>query len=317
MIGRNDPCWCGSNKKWKSCHFPEKGSLKVADEAIWLRADKSQVYKKRWGILLKTEEQIAGIRRACQITAQILDLVCLEAKAGVTTSELNEYAVELHTKFGVKSAPLHYGYPPFPKSICTSINEVICHGIPDSTKLREGDIINIDVSAIAGGYYGDCSRMVAIGNIDEEKRRVYETSKRCLYASIAALEPGVPVFHIGDIITKEAHKSGCSVVDRFVGHGVGVHFHEAPEIPHHRNNLNIPVAAGMIFTIEPMINAGVKEAVISTEDEWTAWTKDGKPSAQWEHTVLITPTGVEILTPWEGSLEEFKSYERKPSNVQP
>lgn len=313
MIGRNDPCWCGSKKKWKACHFP-----KLGDDAheVWNRPDASSFYRKQWGILLKTEEQIRGIKNACAITAKILDAVCLAAKPGVTTEELNTYANELHVKYGVIPATLHYGYPPYPKSICTSINDVICHGIPGAAKLRSGDIVNIDCSVIANGYFGDCSRMVMIGDVSDESRSVVETAKHCLYASIAALKPGVPVSEIGEIITREAHKNGCSVVDRFVGHGVGVKFHEPPEVPHHRNRLDIPLAAGMTFTIEPMINAGVKEAIISEQDGWTARTKDGKPSAQWEHTLLITKTGVEILTPWSGSLEEYSKYEKAQQAIE-
>lgn len=294
MISRNDPCWCGSQKKWKFCHFPMKGQA-----ANTRPADIKSLYLRKHQILIKTPEQIAGIRRACQLTAQILNQVCAMAKEGITTLELNDYANELHAKAGATPAPLHYGTPPFPKSICTSINEVICHGIPGKTKLKQGDIVNIDLSCILNGYYGDCSRMVTIGQISEEKALVTEVAYECLMKSIEPLKPGVLVSAIGEIIEEHATKRGCSVVYQFVGHGVGVEFHEGPQIPHHRNHIHIPLVSGMTFTIEPMINAGVREAVIDPIDKWTARTKDGRASAQWEHTILITDTGHEILTPWQ------------------
>lgn len=293
MISRNDPCWCGSQKKWKFCHFPVK---EPAGNARPL--DIKSLYLRKHHIIIKTPQQIAGIRRACQLTAQILDQVCAIAKEGITTDELNDYAHELHVKAGATPAPLLYGTPPFPKSICTSINEVICHGIPGKTKLKQGDIVNIDLSCILNGYYGDCSRMVMIGQVSAERELVTEVAYECLMKSIEPLKPGVLVSAIGDVIEEHAVKRGCSVVYQFVGHGVGVEFHEGPQVPHHRNKMNIPLVAGMTFTIEPMINAGVREAVVDPVDQWTARTKDGRASAQWEHTVLITDTGHEILTPW-------------------
>lgn len=197
--------------------------------------------------------------------------------------------------------PHHFitGNPPFPKSICTSLNEVICHGIPNNDALREGDILNIDVTCILNGYFGDCSRMVAIGQIESEKQRVVDVAYESLMRSITILKPGVFISKIGEIIESYANSKGCSAVNQFVGHGVGVKFHEGPQIPHCRNSIHIPLQPGMTFTIEPMINAGVREAVIDTNDQWTARTQDGKASAQWEHTLLITDNGYEILTPWD------------------
>lgn len=285
MIGRNDPCWCGSGEKWKKCHFPKLG----------LREE----YAKQWRIHLKSEREIEGIRRSGHLAAQILQETCRRAKEGVTTEELNDFAAKLHSEAGALAAPLGYGSPPFPKSICTSLNEVICHGIPDQKPLVRGDILNIDVTCILGGYFGDCSAMVMIGEVSEEKQRVVDVAYECLMRSIAILKPGIPLCAIGGVIEEYATAHGCSVVDQFVGHGVGVQFHEPPQVPHYANTVAIPLASGMIFTIEPMINAGVKEAVVDPVDEWTARTKDGKPSAQWEHTLLITDNGVEILTPWK------------------
>lgn len=289
MIGRNDNCWCGSGKKWKKCHFPQNPPINSQDKL-------SDYYLKNYKIILKSPEQIEGIRRACKLTAHILDQLCKMAQVGVTTNELNAYAEKLHKEAGAIAAPLHYGHPPFPKSICTSLNEVICHGIPDDTPLVEGDIMNIDVSVILDGYYGDCSRMVMIGPTTPERRLVFDTAYDCLYRSIQILKPGVLIHSIGDVIEDYAASQGCSVVNQFVGHGVGLAFHEPPQIPHHRNQIKIPLAAGMTFTIEPMINAGVREAVIDPSNQWVARTRDGRASAQWEHTVLITESGHEILT---------------------
>jgi methionyl aminopeptidase len=288
MLGRNDPCFCGSGKKWKKCHYPLTGEDTFENQ--------SKRYLKSYGIILKTPEQTEKIRQACKLAAKILQEVAQHAKAGVTTNQLNQIAEELHKKAGAIPAPLGYGSPPFPKSICTSKNEVICHGIPDDVPLEDGDIINIDVTCILDGYYGDCSCMVNIGNVSEEKKNVVDVSKECLERAIKILKPGLMLSEIGNVIETYAHSKGCSVVNQFIGHGVGLSFHEAPQVPHHYNNLQIPLVAGMIFTIEPMINAGVRNAIICNVDQWTARTADGKPSAQWEHTVLITESGYEVLT---------------------
>src|SRR3990167_6620872 len=272
MISRNDPCWCGSGQKWKKCCYPKAPTRNLAAQ-----------YKKQYSIILKTPEQVEGIKSACKLAASILRKVCNLAKEGVTTYELNDLAVKLHKDAGAIPAPLGYGDPPFSKAICTSLNNVICHGIPDDIPLKKGDFLNIDITSILNGYYGDCSAMVAIGTIDPDKKRVMDTSHECLMRAIAILKPGVLLHEIGTVIEDCASAHNCSVVDQFVGHGVGIDFHEAPQVPHHHNRIAIPLAEGMTFTIEPMINAGRKEAVIDPLDQWTARTIDGKPSAQWEH----------------------------------
>lgn len=282
--GRNDPCWCRSGKKWKQCHWPEPAPLDA------------QAIARRHGILLKNPAEIEGIRKASQVTAQILELLCQAAKAGVTTNDLDRLAQQLHRERHAVAAPYGYGDPPWPKHICTSVNEVICHGIPDDRPLKEGDILNIDVSAIVDGYFGDASRMVCIGEVSPEKAKVVRVSLEALEQSIKVCGPGVPIHVIGDTIERIAAANGCSVVNQFIGHGVGLKFHEAPEIPHHRNKSMIPLLPGMTFTIEPMINAGRREAIIDAKDGWTARTIDGRPSAQWEHTLLITEKGIEVLT---------------------
>lgn len=286
-LSRNDPCWCGSGEKWKKCHYPLKAAL---------TSELATTYLKQYGILLKTEEQQKGIRKACQLAAYILDETAKQAVAGVTTEELDAFAHRLHIEAGAIPAPLGYGHPPYPKSICTSLNDEICHGIPGDIRLKEGDILNIDVSCILNGYFGDCSKMVAIGKIDPIKKNVMDVSYECMMRAIARLKPGILLCEIGDVIDAYAKAHGCSVVDQFVGHGVGLAFHEPPQVPHHKNEIHIPLAEGMTFTIEPMINAGVKEMKIDPKNHWTAYTRDGKPSAQWEHTVLITKEGHEILT---------------------
>jgi methionyl aminopeptidase len=288
-LSRNDPCWCGSGQKWKKCHFPSLPSVSEQNRL-------EQEYYKKYRIVLKNSEQIAKIRHACQITAKILKQLCQSVRAGMTTQELDDLSMKLHQDYHVKPAPLGYGYPPFPRSICVSLNEVICHGIPGKTVIKEGDILNIDVSCIVDGFYGDCSAMVTVGEVSEEKQRVVDTAYDCLMESIYLIKPELPLYEIGNTITRIAKSRGCSVVHQFVGHGVGLMFHEEPQVRHHANNVNIPLKPGMIFTIEPMINAGMAEAVIDPKDQWTARTIDGKPSAQWEHTVLVTETGYEILT---------------------
>lgn len=282
MSGRNDPCWCGSGAKWKKCHYP-------ATQAKNLSPGK---------ILIKTAEQVAGIRAAGHLAARILEQTCSMAKVGVTTNALDQYAHAEIIRHGATPAPLGYGNPPFPKSICTSLNDVICHGIPDDRPLQEGDILNIDLTVILNGYYGDCSQMVILGNTTEERLRVVKVSYEALMLATAAVKPNLPLYKIGETIENHARSHGCSVVNQFVGHGVGVFFHEEPQVPHHYNRSSVILKPGMTFTIEPMINAGRREAVIDPIDHWTARTIDGRPSAQWEHTLLVTDDGCEILTPW-------------------
>lgn len=289
MIGRNDPCWCGSKKKWKHCHFPTQDP---SDEQKSL----AKKYFSQYGIILKNKEEIEGIRRACKLSASVLEATCKMAHAGVTTNALNEYADRLLREAGARPAPLGYGDPPFPKSICTSINDVVCHGIPNDIPLKNGDIVSIDVSCELDSYYGDCCGTVMIGEVSPEKRLVTEVSQDCLMRAIEILRPDIMLYEIGNVIEEYATKMRCSTVVQFVGHGIGKAFREPPQVPHHRNNLQIPLAPGMTFTIEPMINAGKPEAIIDSKDGWTARTRDGRASAQWEHMLLITENGHEILT---------------------
>lgn len=293
MIGRNDECWCGSGYKWKKCHYPAQPPHENST------TDLQKEYLRKYNILLKSEEQIKGIRTACHLSSKILEETCALVKPGMTTQDIDDIAARLHKEAGAIPAALHYGEPPFPKSIPISLNEVICHGIPDNTVIKEGDILNVDVASIYHGYFGDCSKMVIVGKTSPERELVVDVAYECLMRSIAILKPGVQVSAIGDVIESYAASKGCSVVNQFVGHGVGVIFHEGPQVPHSRNRNNILLVPGMTFTIEPMINAGVREGIIDPVDKWTARTKDGKASAQWEHTILITEDGHEILTNWK------------------
>ncbi|WP_194843924.1 methionyl aminopeptidase [Candidatus Clavichlamydia salmonicola] len=287
---RNDPCWCSSHKKWKKCHFP----LLPPDEKSRNSLEKS--YLQRYGIILKTPEQIEKIRAACQLTRRILEELCATAVENVTTNDLDRLSQQLHADAGAIPAPLGYGSPPFPKSICTSLNDMICHGIPNDIPLKNGDILNIDASAILNGFFGDCSNMVIIGEVSEEKRLVCEAAQKSLENSIKILSPGIPISSIGNTIEETVTAYGFSSVHQFVGHGVGCKFHENPTILHYSNQDQTILVPGMTFTIEPMINVGAADAVIDNFNKWEARTIDGKPSAQWEHTVLITETGYEILT---------------------
>ncbi len=290
MISRNDPCFCGSGKKWKKCHYPEKPRLSFDERA--------HKYLSQFDIVLKSPEQLAGIKHACEVTSSILKAVCEKAQVGVTTNELDSFVMELHKKHNATPAPLNYGDPPYPKAICTSLNDVICHGIPDDVPLKDGDILNIDVSSIVDGYFGDCSAMVCVGEVDAEKRKLVEVTKECLMKGIEVCKPGVNIYEIANAIEGHARKHGYSVVNQFVGHGVGLHFHEAPQVPHHYNRVTIPMEEGMTFTIEPMINSGKAEGYIEEDNGWIARTVDGGMSAQWEHTIHISADGVEILTPF-------------------
>ncbi len=282
---RNGPCWCGSGKKWKKCHYPEKPNLNL-----------QALYQKKYGILLKNRDEIAKIQTACEVASSILLRLCEEAKEGVTTRYLDELSTKLHKEKGATAAALGYGSPPFPFGICTSLNEVICHGFPDNIPLKKGDILNIDVASVVEGFFGDCSAMVIIEETSEERQNVVDTAYEAMMAAAHICAPGVYMEEIGKVIETIAKKKGCSVVNQFVGHGVGKFFHEPPQVYHHLVSSKIPMAPGMTFTIEPMINAGKREALIDPNNQWIATTIDKKPSAQWEHTILITEEGHEILT---------------------
>ena len=246
-------------------------------------------------ITLLSGREIEKMRQAGQFAATLLDYLTPLVKPGVSTLELNDAAEAWTQKRGAKSAPL--GYHGFPKSICTSVNEVVCHGIPNAKQiLREGDIINIDVTPLLDSYHGDTSRTFFIGEPSPIARKLVEVTEECLWRGIRAVKPNARIGDIGAAIQDYAEANGFSVVRDFVGHGVSRIFHTAPQIPHYGiRGRGKKLRPGMVFTIEPMINEGTWEVEIQA-DKWTALTKDRKLSAQFEHTIAVTPDGVDVLT---------------------
>lgn len=246
--------------------------------------------------MIKTEEQIEGIRTSSLINTSVLDHVAQHIRVGMTTEDINTLVHEYTLSRGAIPAPLNY--EGFPKSVCTSVNEEVCHGIPSKdVVLREGDIVNVDVSTIYNGYFSDASRMFLIGDVSPERRRLVDVTRECLEVGIEAARPWGFLGDIGEAIQHYAEKNGYSVVREFCGHGVGLQFHEKPEVEHvGRRGTGMLLVPGMIFTIEPMINMGKPDIFIDEENGWTVITEDEQPSAQWENTVLITETGVERLT---------------------
>ncbi|MCP4603875.1 MAG: type I methionyl aminopeptidase [Proteobacteria bacterium] len=245
-------------------------------------------------LTIKGNHQLEAMRRACRLAAQTLEETAKILKPGIKTDDINEFVHKYTVERGATPAPLNYRG--FPKSVCTSINEVICHGIPGPRKLQSGDIINVDVTSIVDGWHGDVSATFFIGTPSDETRRLVEVTRTCLERGIAEVKPGARIGDIGAAIQKYAESNGYSVVRDFVGHGIGRQFHEAPQIPHFgKKGRGLRLKSGMTFTIEPMINQGVWQ-LHTLEDGWTAVTNDGKLSAQFEHTIAVTENGVEILT---------------------
>lgn len=286
-LKRNDKCWCRSGMKYKQCH------LAFDEKLEGLRKKGYQVPSRR---LIKTKEQIEGIRKSARINNDLLDLISNHIREGMSTEEIDRLAYEYTKEQGAIPAPLNYdGYP---KSICTSINDVVCHGIPsEDVILKNGDIINVDVSTIYDGYFSDASRMFKIGDVSEEAKKLVDVTKECLYKGIEAAKPWGFLGDIGAVIQEHAEKNGYSVVRDFGGHGVGLRFQEDPFIHHYGiRGTGMVLVPGMVFTIEPMINAGVWGVTIDENDGWTARTLDGALSAQWEHTLLVTEDGIEVIS---------------------
>lgn len=280
-------CWCGSGKAYADCH------KKIDDKIAEYKARGCEVPDRD---MIKTPEQIAGIRKACEINTAVLDLVAEKIKTGMTTAEIDKIVYDYTISRGATPAPL--GFCGFPKSVCTSVNDQVCHGIPsEHDVLRSGDIVNVDVSTIYEGYYADASRMFTIGKVDKRAKDLVEITKECLKRGVEAAQPWAFLGDIGAAVSTLAKKHGYSVVTEFGGHGVGVEFHEEPFVCHvGKKKTGMLLVPGMIFTIEPMINAGRKDVFIDAANDWTVYTQDGSLSAQWEHTILITEDGPEILT---------------------
>ena len=314
--GRNDPCWCGSGQKYKKCHLdadeggaaalagaglgrrplsPGKVTPRRAVPAHIPRPDYAATGRpKSVGRDVKTPEELARLRRACAAAARVLRVTGEAVKVGITTDALDEIAHEETLRLGGYPSPLNYRG--FPKSLCTSVNEVICHGIPDSRPLEDGDIVNLDVTAYVDGMHGDCSATFLVGEVDAEGRRLVQVARDCLAKGIAAVKPGRPVSDIGKAIEAHAARHGYGVVRAYCGHGIGESFHSHLQIPHHYDpSVKRVMEPGMTFTIEPMITEGTWQDLL-WNDGWTAVTADGKRSAQFEHTLAVTEDGVEVLT---------------------
>jgi len=284
MIERNDSCWCGSGKKYKKCHLIE---------------DQKDVSKpgRKSSKLLKSQEEIQKMRAAGAFNGQLMDYIRPYVKAGVSSEYINTLVHEYTIKNG--HIPACLGYHGYPKSLCISRNNIVCHGIPSAEEIiLEGDIVNIDLTTIVDGYYGDSSETFIIGNVPDTTRHLVELTAEALIKGIDAVKPGLPLNVIGKAIEPFVLKNGCSVVKQYTGHGIGKHFHEYFSVYHHIDPEceDIILEPGMTFTIEPMVNAGGFQVVTDRKDGWTVRTKDGSLSAQFEHTILVTETGADVLT---------------------
>lgn len=286
MISRNDPCWCGSGKKYKFCHQSMDDKL----NDLHLKG-----YDVPGPANIKNEKTIQGMRDSAVITSGVLDYIAEHIRIGMSTLEIDEMVYKYTTDRGGIPATLNYkGYP---KSCCTSINDVICHGIPSADEIiKDGDIINVDVTTILDGYYSDSSRMFMMGNVSDRAKKLVEETYECMMLGIRAVKPFESIDVIGDAIESYANSKGYSVVRALGGHGIGIEFHEDPHVNHFRSDdFGMIMVPGMTFTIEPMINEKSFEAKF-LDDGWTVKTLDGGLSAQWEHTILVTETGAEIIT---------------------
>lgn len=285
-IDRNAPCWCGSGKKYKACHMRFDEKIRSYELQGHIVPDRS---------IIKTPQVIEGIKKSAQINMACLDAVAEVIREGMSTEEIDRIVYDTTVKMGGIPAPLHY--EGFPKSVCTSINEEVCHGIPDEKRiLKSGDIINVDCSTILHGYFSDSSRMFCIGDVSEEKRRLVQVTKECVEIGIEEVVPWHFLGDMADKVHRHARENGYTIVREIGGHGCGLEFHEDPFVsyvtPPGTEMLMVP---GMVFTIEPMVNMGAHDIYEDADNGWTIYTQDGKPSAQWEVQVLVTETGHEVL----------------------
>lgn len=283
---RNDECWCGSGLKYKKCHeaFDEK--------ILHYKLRGCKVPPRN---IVKNEEQINGIRESAKINIAVLDYVEQNLHAGMSTEDVDKLVYEKTTELGGIPAPLNYeGYP---KSVCTSINDQVCHGIPsEDIILQEGDIINIDVSTVYKGYFSDSSRMYCIGEVSEEKRKLVQVTKECVELGLEQVKPWGFLGDMGQAVNDHARANGYSVVREIGGHGIGLEFHEEPWVGYvTKKGKDMLMVPGMVFTIEPMINMGKPDVYVDESDDWSVYTEDGLPSAQWEIQVLVTEDGHEVL----------------------
>lgn len=285
-IGRNDPCWCGSGKKYKVCH--EAFDARIAKIAYSGHPVPSRD-------IIKNQEQIEKIKESCKVNIAILDYLEKVIKEGMNTAEIDKIVYDMTTDMGGIPAPLHYeGYP---YSVCTSLNSQVCHGFPSKDViLKEGDILNVDCSTILNGYFSDSSRMFCIGEVSPEKKRLVEVTKECVELGLKEVKPWGFLGDMGQAVHDHAFKNGYTVVREIGGHGVGLEFHEDPWVSYNsKRGEEMLLVPGMIFTIEPMVNMGKVEIYTDKKNKWEVYTKDGLPSAQWEIMVLVTEDGNEVL----------------------
>ena len=284
--GRNDPCWCGSGKKYKKCHIDFDEKIEEFEGAGHIVPSHE---------ILKNAEQIEKIKESARINIAVLDYVAEHIKAGISTAEIDKWVYDITTKMGGVPAPLNF--EGFPKSVCTSINNEVCHGIPsEDVIIKDGDIINVDVSTNLNGYFSDSSRMFCIGNLSEENRKLVEETKNAVYEGLKQVKPWGFLGDMGQAVNDYVKSKGYSVVREVGGHGIGLEFHEDPWVSYiSKKGTEMLMVPGMIFTIEPMVNAGKPDIFVDEDNGWTIYTEDNSMSAQWEIQVLVTEDGYEII----------------------
>ena len=284
--GRNDPCWCGSGKKYKKCHIDFDEKIEEFEGAGHIVPSHE---------ILKNAEQIEKIKESAKINIAVLDYVAEHIKAGISTAEIDKWVYDITTKMGGVPAPLNF--EGFPKSVCTSINNEVCHGIPsEDVIIKDGDIINVDVSTNLNGYFSDSSRMFCIGNVSEENRKLVEETKNAVFEGLKQVKPWGFLGDMGQAVNDYVKSKGYSVVREVGGHGIGLEFHEDPWVSYiSKKGTEMLMVPGMIFTIEPMVNAGKPDIFVDEDNGWTIYTEDNSMSAQWEIQVLVTEDGYEII----------------------
>ena len=284
--GRNGPCWCGSGKKYKKCHIDFDEKIEEFEGAGHIVPSHE---------ILKNAEQIEKIKESAKINIAVLDYVAEHIKAGISTAEIDKWVYDITTKMGGVPAPLNF--EGFPKSVCTSINNEVCHGIPsEDVIIKDGDIINVDVSTNLNGYFSDSSRMFCIGNVSEENRKLVEETKNAVYEGLKQVKPWGFLGDMGQAVNDYVKSKGYSVVREVGGHGIGLEFHEDPWVSYiSKKGTEMLMVPGMIFTIEPMVNAGKPDIFVDEDNGWTIYTEDNSMSAQWEIQVLVTEDGYEII----------------------
>ncbi len=313
----NDPCWCGSGRKYKRCHKKTEGRV-LPGEVSPMRPVPDHIARPPYADTgevvawdeprVKSPDVIERMRHAGKVAAEILRLAGEAVRPGLTTDELDEYVHGLYIERGAYPSPLNYHH--YPKSVCTSVNEVICHGIPDSRALLEGDIVNLDVTAFIGGVHGDTNATFLVGDVDPVSRELVRVTEECMWHGIEAVVPGRPISDIGKAIEQHAKRHGYGVVKAFIGHGIGEQFHTDVQVMHYYDpRATTIMRPGMTFTIEPMITLGSWQHRM-WDDDWTAVTADGKRTAQNEHTILVTDDGAEVLTGGDGAVSPTAPWAR-------